>query len=100
MSLSPFIEGAIAGNYTNFKRIEFYGSFILPSVNQLVDYFKKDNVAYKKNPKHIVYKKTSKFLLVFLFYNQKILTHTEVLGFSLKVMPPLLSALKSNIFLH
>ena len=55
VSLSSFIEGAIARNYTNFEKINSYGPFKFSSINQLVDYFEKDNEVYKKNPKHIAY---------------------------------------------
>lgn len=55
VSLSPYIEDATAGNYINFKKKEVYGPFKFPSINQLVDYFEKDNEVYKKNPKHIAY---------------------------------------------
>ena len=55
VSSNSFIEGAIAGNYTNFEKIKSYGPFKFPSINQLVDYFEKDNEVYKKNPKRIAY---------------------------------------------
>ena len=55
VSSTSFIENAIAGNYTNFEKIDAYGPFTFPSINQLVDYFIKDNEVYKKNPKRIVY---------------------------------------------
>mgnify|MGYP001644458333 FL=1 len=55
VSSSSFIEGAIARNYTNFEKINFYGPFKFPSINQLVDYFEKDNEVYKENPKRIAY---------------------------------------------
>lgn len=53
VSSSSFIEGAIAGNYTNFEKIKSYGPFKFPFINQLVDYFKKDNEVYKNNPRRI-----------------------------------------------
>lgn len=49
------IEGAIARNYANFEKINSYGPFRFPSINQLVDYFEKDNEVYKENPKRIAY---------------------------------------------
>lgn len=55
VSSNSFIEGAIAGNYINFEKIKSYGPFKFSSINQLVDYFEKDNEVYKKNPKHIAY---------------------------------------------
>lgn len=55
VSSASFIEGAIARNYANFKKINSYGPFKFPSINQLVDYFEKDNEVYKENPKRIAY---------------------------------------------
>ena len=55
VSSSSFIEGARADNYTNFEKIKSYGPFKFPSINQLVDYFKKDNEVYKNNPRRIAY---------------------------------------------
>lgn len=55
VSSASFIEGAIARNYANFEKINSYGPFRFPSINQLVDYFEKDNEVYKENPKRIAY---------------------------------------------
>lgn len=55
VSSASFIEGAIARNYANFEKINSYGPFKFPSINQLVDYFEKDNEVYKENPKRIAY---------------------------------------------
>ena len=55
VSSASFIEGAIARNYANFEKINSYGPFKFPSLNQLVDYFEKDNEVYKENPKRIAY---------------------------------------------
>ena len=55
VSSASFIEGAIARNYANFEKIHPYGPFRFPSINQLVDYFEKDNEVYKENPKRIAY---------------------------------------------
>lgn len=55
VSSASFIEGAIARNYANFKKINSYGPFKFLSINQLVDYFEKDNEVYKENPKCIAY---------------------------------------------
>lgn len=55
VSSNSFIEGDIAGSYTNFEKIKSYGPFKFPSINQLVDYFEKDNEVYKKNPRRIAY---------------------------------------------
>jgi hypothetical protein len=55
VSSSSFIEGTIASNYTNFEKIKSYGPFKFPFINQLVDYFKKDNEVYKNNPRRIAY---------------------------------------------
>ena len=41
VSSASFIEGAIARNYANFEKINSYGPFKFPSINQLVDYFEK-----------------------------------------------------------
>ena len=55
VSSASFIEGAIARNYANFEKINSYGPFKFLSINQLVDYFEKDNEVYKENPKCIAY---------------------------------------------